>query len=119
MRAVENLKEMLDAAIKEVERECAVRTHVYAKWIAAGRMDEADASKQMKGMLAAKVLLKALHPDNQPDLFGKRPANDLMSAAVSNVTFQLLDQSGKPLCKFTTTEPLCSGDTVTYKMELE
>ncbi len=50
----------LQDQIREVGRELGMRRNVYPKWVAAGRMTQAQADKQLGAMDAAYATLKAL-----------------------------------------------------------
>lgn len=47
----------LEAMIKEVDRELAVRAHVYPNQVAAGRMREIAAHNQIERMKQVRILL--------------------------------------------------------------
>jgi hypothetical protein len=50
----------LDEQIKEVGREIGMRKNVYPKWVASGRLSQAQADKQLAAMEAAYASLKSL-----------------------------------------------------------
>lgn len=59
------MKPPLPDQIACVERELGMRRRVYGKWIAAGRMTQADADREIATMSAVLDTLRSL---NQPGL---------------------------------------------------
>lgn len=53
----------LDEQIKCVRREIALRTNVYTKWIASGRMDREQAEYEMECMRAVLLTLTLGYPE--------------------------------------------------------
>ena len=49
----------LQEQVREVGREVGMRKNVYPKWVAAGRLTQAQADKQIAAMEAAYATLKA------------------------------------------------------------
>lgn len=59
----------LDAQLAEVRREIALRKAVYPKWVAAGRLKAATASRLIETMEAVQETLEQYRRE-QEELFG-------------------------------------------------
>lgn len=48
----------IEEALSEVDRELQVRTRIYDKWIAEGKLSRIDATDRLERLSAAKIYLQ-------------------------------------------------------------
>jgi hypothetical protein len=59
----------LDAQIRSVKREVLMRQNVFPRWVALGRMKQADAERELRAMQAVVTTLERLEAEQRPSLF--------------------------------------------------